>query len=170
MKKYLAPLLVQFVMLCCLAACTTGDRGTVAPTPQPAPTRATMETSKPSEDWQIELSMSGGFAGVRRSATLSSNGQMIAKDLKINKQVTVQIPEKDLTQISGLVRQAQPAPPTDQLSNCRDCFHYEFTLKRGKQQFSVQADDTTLESSGMGPLINQLADLQEKALAGKLNP
>ena len=131
---------------------------------------ATIEP-KTSKGWQIKFTMSGGFAGLRRSIELFNSGQMIATDQKTNKQINVQVPEAEMEKISFWVIHAQPALPVPRRSNCKDCFEYEMTIYReGGEILSFWFNDITLEKNELAPLINTLAHLQEKALSGQLTP
>jgi len=153
------------LVLNALTACSVSN----APSP-PAPTITPVIEPRMSEQWRIEFNMSGGFAGIMRSAELSNTGQLTVTDEKAKKRVTAQVPEAELMEIASLITQIQPAQPGSILSNCRDCFRYRITIRRDGEQFFFQCDDTTLDKSGLAPLINTLAHLLDRALSGQLKP
>lgn len=119
------------------------------------------------EKWQILLALSGGFAGLRSTMELSSTGSMTVIEQKSARQVVSLVPDKELAEIALLAKNVNSLQPSGRLPNCRDCFQYDFTVRMNGQQFSVQLNDLSLPGSGIGPLINILVNLQERALAGE---
>jgi hypothetical protein len=61
-----------------LAACTP-----LVPSPTPLPPPTTIATSA-AEHWQIQLHVSGGIAGIRRTINVSGDGQLTVVDEKIH--------------------------------------------------------------------------------------
>ncbi len=160
--QYLA---IGALVLFLLTACSA-QSATPPSVPSATATRERQELGQ----WRIRLSISGGFAGLRRSAELSSTGELTVTDQKRNKKVTVQVPQAEMERISSWVLQARPTQPQPRLSNCRDCFEYELTILRDGEILSFWFNDVTLEDAELAPLVNTLARLQEQALSGQLNP
>jgi hypothetical protein len=134
---------------------------------QPSPT-ASSQSKEPG--WQIRLDTSGGFAGVHRTLNLSNDGKLTAVDAKLARQVVAQAPENELRNIESQLDKITPIQATGRLPTCPDCYEYALDVHFRGQLYSTRLNDRTLPGSGLQALVNALVDLQERALAGKLNP
>ncbi len=134
---------------------------TSTPLPSPSPSQG----HNTSMSWQISFVMSGGFAGVIRSVELSDDGLLRATDERTGRRSEVQISAADLAAISAWVAQVQPMPSLPRFSDCRDCLHYDITIRRGSETLTAELTDLNLDQSALSLLINKLAALQETALS-----
>jgi hypothetical protein len=122
-----------------------------------------------SESWKIEYQVSGGFAGVRRQMELSSDGKLIATDLKRGKSIERQASPEQLTQITSILakidfggrKEARPRV----LDRCADCFQHAVAVHINKQRHSLHFDDVSLRGSPYAALIGFLSSLLNQCLS-----
>ena len=141
------------------------DTLSLEPKLTPTSTRA---ISQSSQNWHIDLALSGGFAGYQRTLDLASSGELTVTNHRISKQITARAPQKDLEEITALVDKAQSYQPTKPMQTCSDCFLYTLDIRRDGQTLSVRVDDSVLVESGFEPLMSILTRLMDQALSGKL--
>ena len=132
----------------------------------PAPVEAPLATPgvPVQANWTIRFTQSGGIMGMMREMEITSDGNLKVTDDRTGKTVTGQLTAGELAQLSTLMgglAYDRPSGPT----SCADCFNYtvEIGSDTGKT-FTAQADDTTLEASGLSPLAGYLRTLMENAL------
>ena len=154
----------------CLFAALAGCAAPELSAPTPSPTIQEFAARPVRQPWQIEFVQSGGIAGVMRSLSLFSAGQLEAWDRKVNKRVTAQLPEKEVAEIESLLAGAQSYRPTGRPPQCADCFQYDLTAQWRGERFDIRLNDRNLPGSSVEPLFNALVKLQERALAGQLKP
>ncbi len=151
-------LLLAFV----LAAC--GPAVIVPPDALPLPSPSGPVAS-PADSWHASLDQSGGFAGVQLHVEVSSDGRLTAEDQRSGKKLTKDLDPGTLARLSPLIASVvASSPQAPQRSNCADCFLYDLQVTSGDHSVHVQADDTTLASSGAQELISLLQQLRDGAL------
>lgn len=128
-----------------------------SPEETPVPTLA--------DTWSVQLTQSGGFAGVHRVVTVNSDGQVVAVDERADHTGTLQLTPGQLDRLADQVLAAMTMKPARLSSNCADCFIYDLEIRTDGTTFSVQLDDVTLPDSGLEPLVMSLRDLMEQALS-----
>ncbi|MCL4396207.1 MAG: hypothetical protein M1482_15630 [Chloroflexi bacterium] len=163
------------VALALLTACSPALLPPSPATPHPSPmptklpaTSAPQPSAASGQNWEINLSVSGGFAGVTRSLQVNSTGQLTANDAQSRKQVTAQLPAADLSELADLVSHLQPPHAASLPSGCADCFNYDVTVTVGERLLEFRGDDVTLQGSGWQDLVGRLTALEQDALSGKL--
>ncbi len=114
------------------------------------------------DDWSATLTQSGGIAGISRSLRVASDGAYQIADGKGDVSKTGTLTEAQLAELTQLISTLQFAAPKSK-SNCADCFNYAVTLESGGQKMIVQTDDTTLDDSGIKPLVLFLRGILDSA-------
>jgi len=139
-----------------------------------SPTTPTEDTTTPDtaenpEDiaWVTELNLSGGFAGVQKSIEISSTGEVIILDEKINERIEMELPQADLEIISQLVENILNLPKISEPepSTCADCFLYVVDIMAEELHVHATFDDLNLIESDFEPLIGELSRLLNDAFA-----
>lgn len=114
--------------------------------------------------WAVELFVSGGLAGVRRSINVSSSGDAIVKDEKKSKHINLELPAADVETLSKFVADIEHLPNVSESSACVDCFQYEVDILVQDSHFHALYDDETLKQSGIKPFVFELVKLMNTAL------
>ena len=125
-------------------------------------------TSDPcsAQDWSIDFTRSGGFAGRTRSLHLLSSGALTASEPEQNLEVRSEVSSDDLAHIGQLLHQACPFPAASEApQSCADCFSYSLQVEMGGQTYLAQATDMNL--GGLSPLMGALNSLLDAALTGQ---
>ena len=121
--------------------------------------------------WEIDYEVSGGFAGIQRKMNLSSDGKLIATDLKHKRTVEQQISEEQLTRITNMlttINCQQVSDVRSKLSDrCADCFLHSLTLTIDDQQHTTSHNDISLRHSPYTSFIGLLSSLLDAALVNK---
>jgi hypothetical protein len=163
---------VGLLLSLALAASAAPARTEIAPTATaPAPTAgapeptlpgaATPEPDLPDCDvevpWQIELSLTGGLAGVQRRLLLDDSGRYLAEDLRQERraegEATAEFMQKIRQQLP-LVCAETGAP---RLPACADCFIYSLHVRLDGTEFRAEFNDVSLGESPMAELVGPLA-------------
>ncbi len=147
-----------------LTACSIPQ---LSPTVTPVPSKTATIAA---ENWQIQLRVSGGFAGIRRVLDVASTGQLTAVDEKTSRQISAQVPAKELSEINALLKTIQSYQLPSRPPPCPDCFNYALNVRLDGKPISVEFNDQNLSASGWAPLVGLLSDLLQRALDGKLKP
>jgi hypothetical protein len=155
-------LLAQIVGLSLLLA-SCGGVGQKPPSSSAKPANLFQATT-----WRIDFQLSGGFAGLDRTLTLSNTGQLTAEDRSQRSRVATQATPQELDQIAALVARIKslPAIPRGD-SRCRDCLSYNIAIDVDGERFSALLDDTTLPGSGLEELARALSALLNRSLSTK---
>jgi hypothetical protein len=120
------------------------------------------------EAWRVDLHVSGGFAGVDRALTISSNGDLSAEDRRQSARVTAKATAAELDQIAPLVVRIKSISDTPRVDGkCRDCLSYNLTIEVDGERFSALLDDTTLPGSGLSELASALSALLNRTFSTK---
>jgi hypothetical protein len=133
-------------------------------TPAPAAEPITTTGLPRQETWTIRFTQSGGIMGMTREMEIHSDGQLKAADDRTGREAASQLTEAELTRLQNLVNNlaynAKSGP-----TSCADCFNYTLEISSGSgKPFTAQADDVSLEASGLSPLVEYLRTLMERAL------
>jgi hypothetical protein len=147
MKRLLTriPLLIAMFMFAC------ADTATAEPLP-------TLENT-----WTVEMTHSGGIAGISHSIQVSSDGAFVVSDDYANVKNEGQLSAKDLADLKQLVASTRYVEVPQQ-TGCADCFIYDIAIASTGKPFKAHVDDITLEDSGLGPLIMELHTIMEREL------
>ncbi len=136
----------------------------VIPSPEvestPEITAAPEDTSA---SWVIELFVSGGFAGVRRSIRVSSTGETLLIDEGTNRRVDSTLSQADLVKLSQLLNEIQQFEPGSGAA-CSDCFQYNLNVLIGDVHSQVALTDEDLFTSELQPLVSELVRLLNEGL------
>ena len=114
--------------------------------------------------WEVELYVTGGFAGVRKNIRISSSGEMVVRDEEKNKPIALNVQQTDLERVSKFVKAIERLPQVSKSSSCVDCFQYELDILIEDSHFHASYDDENLNQSGLKPLIFELVRIMDSAL------
>ncbi len=128
-------------------------------TPQPLPS--------PQPDWTLQLTQSGGFAGVQLWVQVTSAGRLSAADQRSGRHVQQTISGNTVAQLGRLAGALASFPSAPRPSACADCFVYTLIVTYGDRTTQIQADDATLTDSGSRELVTLLQSLRDTALASQ---
>ena len=143
-----------WILALLLAGCAPFSRLPDAADPLPSP----------SGDWTLKFTQSGGFAGVKLIAQVSSDGRLTAEDQRSGRSVSQTLPPEAVAQIAAQVPHVMQGTRVRPNSGCADCFLYRLEFTSGGQTVSLEADDTTLSDSGAAELVKLLQQLRDQAL------
>lgn len=135
---------------------------------QVPPPKATPEGTEACADpvsWQVTFGLSGGFAGMSRSLTVSSTGELTARDDADTLDVTRQASSDELAQIRGLLVAACPFETAGRPGLCADCFTYSLDVTMDGQRFVALTNDVSLPESGLLSLVETLRLTLDEALS-----
>lgn len=118
-----------------------------------------------SGEWSITLIQSGGIAGLQRTLTVTSDGQVTALEMRSDRSGSLQLSPGELAALEQLVAASSFVRPTRTDSGCADCFLYDLQIQSPAGSVGFQLDDVTLPDSGLQPLVAYLVDLMDQALA-----
>lgn len=168
-KKFLNSLTLPFSLLFCMAflftSCNTLPDSSPPGDDQPNQTATANEVATQMGDsWQINMQISGGVAGVRRSIVVNSLGEATASDAKKNQTVSSQLSEDELGKLFGLIKDL-PEEWVMVNKDCKDCFEYALDITRGAKEFSANLNDLELVDTDLDPLINALLVIQNQLLS-----
>lgn len=123
--------------------------------------KSEMNDSEPG--WRIEMLVTGGFAGIRRSIQVASTGEVVVRDLDSNKLVDLELDQSDLESIGTQVISITQLPSAENQS-CNDCFIYELDITLEGKQLSSSFNDEDLFNSDIVSLVNELMGIINSAL------
>jgi len=118
--------------------------------------------------WEIRFGVTGGFAGVSQSLTLSSNGEFKAVDEGAATEVSGEAPPADLQSVREALAGSCPPWAVGRPPACADCFIYSVRLEWNEERFEVELNDVSLPTSAQATLVGALGHLLDQALAGLL--
>ncbi len=151
--------LVRVLVLSLVFASACAAARPNSPPPEPLPS--------PQSTWTLQLTQSGGFAGVRFWVEVTSAGQLTAKDQRSGRTAIETLPPDSLAQLRQLVEQVAISKSVKPSTSCADCFVYDLVLTSESGTRQMEADDITLGSSGAQALIVYLRSLRDSALASQ---
>ncbi|MCE7859264.1 MAG: hypothetical protein DYG86_05700 [Chloroflexi bacterium CFX2] len=115
------------------------------------------------EDWSVKMTLSGGFAGLRRNIRVYSDGNYTVADEKVNHTINGTLTENQLKQLEGMISTVEFTAPKIP-SVCADCFNYDVEIVSGSRKLLFSVDDMSLNDSGVGDLVEFLRGLMDAAL------
>lgn len=121
----------------------------------------------PSSTWTLQLSQSGGIAGVQLALEITSAGQLTATDNRSGRTATETLPPSSLSKLRSLIDATTISQASVGHSSCADCFVYLLTFRSDAGTQTMQVDDVSLAASGAQELITFLRSLRDSALASK---
>lgn len=156
-------MVARIVGLTLLVACCSSATRT-------PPVRSANESSNfpQATTWKIDFQLSGGFAGLDRTLTVSSNGQLSAEDRRPGTRVTAQATQAELADLSRLVTAVKSLGEIRRSdSRCRDCLSYNIVVEIDGQRVAALLDDTTVPGSGLEELTRVLSALVNRVLSAR---
>ena len=128
----------------------------------------TSDTTSPSANWSVKLTLSGGFAGLNRSISLNQDGQAIYIDKRAKSRVEKQVTKADLQTVAKLVKILSPSDETVRgPSQCRDCINYVLAASYDGTHIRRAVDTITVQDSDAKDLIKKLTILASEVLEQK---
>jgi len=149
----------QLAVLILLSACVPV---TPAPTPllTPLATPAANLFCAQPKSWKIDFQRTGGFAGWSQALSISSNGEILATDLRRDQKYTAIASSQTLQSLIGKLAEACPFEAVRPQSVCADCFEYTLSIEMDGVQYSVKATDADM-SENLRPLIEELTAITQ---------
>lgn len=114
--------------------------------------------------WTAELLLTGGFAGVERSISLSSSGQATITDLEKNARTELQLPAEKMKELTSLLIDAGKFEEYPLSNDCVDCFNYAMVITLCDSTSRLTFDDVTIHQSGLKPFIFELMNIMFDAV------
>ncbi len=155
-KYWLRPVFAGLMLIMLLGACAAatpqGDSGQEGTTGEP---------------WSVRLLVTGGFAGVWRSADIDHYGNLTIVDRRRGAHVKATIADPALRQIGMQVRSSVAGPyhrQDRQHSDCRDCFNYTLEVTKGARTSVREYNNVAAPTSRDGPLIQELLTIMQRHL------
>jgi hypothetical protein len=115
--------------------------------------------------WEVELTVSGGFAGVERKLEVESSGRYQVEDRQIGEKVEGVLPQEALTQIEADLPAVCLAGDAGRPPACADCFQYSLEVTSAGAVYRVGLNDLSLPDSPAAPLVGDLLHLMSETLA-----
>jgi len=122
------------------------------------------ETESQNSNWQVELSITGGFAGVQKRIKISSTGEVSISDENNNLQAQEQLSKEEIDKLSKLVNEIKGLPVMSNPPTCADCFQYDLNVNVDGTQIQATVNDLNLQTSGIAPLVNELVNMLTNAV------
>ena len=120
--------------------------------------------STPGGNWSVQLTQTGGFAGVQLYIQVSSDGMLTAEDKRSGRRVSSPVSPERMAELSRLLGQVKAPTAKRPPSVCADCFVYDLEIASGSGLVRIQADDMDLSASGAQALIQLLGQMRDQAL------
>jgi len=152
----------------CVLAMAFAACGTAGGSPNSASAVTSLSGGNQAAMWRIRFTQSGGFAGLQRELDVTNAGEVIARDVRRNREVKVRLDDAEVARLSALLAQAPPdAAATSALasSQCRDCLEYGVDATADGQRIAAHLIDTELDASGFRPLVTALVEILTRSLA-----
>jgi len=149
-----------------LAACTTAPMGQPTPLATTAPALATAPSSRATPQasscdvngtWDVELSVSGGFAGVERSLHVDDQGAYVAEDAQLASKEEGVLSADEMEQLLGLLPSVCEPYEATRPPSCADCFNYSLQATLQDAAYAFVLNDVSLAEAPVGPLVGWLS-------------
>lgn len=144
MRRVLRPMLIAGVAGI-LTACSqpSAQGGSDA-----GPLRAAQAAEAGIRPWEVDLQLSGGFAGMMKQLRISHDGRLVAENLKRRTRVEKLLSPGELRDLDRMIAESRPAPaavPQGALGRrCADCINYRLTVT-GMGERSPLSEKGTIE-------------------------
>jgi len=122
------------------------------------------ENESQNRNWEVELSITGGFAGVQKRIKISSGGEVSISDENNNLQAQEQLSKEEIDRFSKLVDEIKGLQVMSNPPECADCFQYDLNVKVDGTHFQATVNDLNLQNSGVAPLVNELVNMLTNAV------
>jgi hypothetical protein len=115
------------------------------------------------DDWSVNMTLSGGIAGLMRTIEVKADGRYTVADQRAGNTASGELTEDELARLEEMLSTLEFSTSKNP-SACADCFVYDIEIISGGQKMIVNADDVTLGDSGVGPLAQFLRGIMDSAL------
>lgn len=156
-RSSIKTILLFILAMLLAAACTTAEVGVAA-------------ASSTTDTWSVRLSISGGFAGVRRQIEVDYSGRLLVQDQKLKKKVAGSLDSSELEKLAVLVRSAAAKPASTgkpRHADCFDCYRYTMILKTGDKETKSQINGLQDLDAGKNQLVQHLLSIMRQRLSSK---
>jgi hypothetical protein len=152
--------LIHLAIFCTLLLSACAAAPTTAPLPENTntPEPATGNLPALNGSWTITMTHSGGIMGLQRSVNIDSSGAYTVQDSRGEQAFTGQLSDEELANLIQVANSTEYSA-SGRPHGCADCFVYNIEINGDGGRFSAQVDDTSLEESGLTPLIIALRDI-----------
>lgn len=118
--------------------------------------------------WEVHMVVSGGIAGVSQTLIATSDGELIARDLKRGASVERRADEQTAQNIARALNTLKEEPPRAAPfpGRCRDCFNYEIQAVLDGERRYLRLSSERLEDSPYRELVRILAETLRRTLPG----
>lgn len=131
-----------------------------------APIPSALPACEPPSEWQATLALSGGFAGVARSITVSRAGDVTARDERSGANSSDDLSGMEIAALESWLCAALEAPAPGRPGPCADCFGYSLEITAaGYGNYSRTWNDLTLRDDPAAPFVQALLKLLDSLLA-----
>jgi hypothetical protein len=119
----------------------------------------------PPSDWEVSLSIGGGFAGVARSATIDSRGAVNATDKRTGQSAESTLPTEQVESIGSMLCAALSSPGFVRPPPCADCFSYTLEISTaGSEPRRFLWNDISLNDDPAASLVQALRLILDELL------
>jgi hypothetical protein len=115
------------------------------------------------DEWSVNMTLSGGIAGLMRSIEVKADGSYTVTDERTGNTASGELTEDELAELEEIISTLEFSTSRNP-SACADCFVYDIEILSGGQKMIVNSDDTTLDDSGVGTLAQFLRGIMDSAL------
>jgi len=120
--------------------------------------------------WAVELHVTGGFAGMRRSIYIGNNAKVIVKDARRKLYIERILTQTQLDEVAALLPQEQGKQQAPRgFNKCRDCFNYRLAYRNKGQSGRIKANDMSLAKTKDKALIHKLMAIQNQIIRSHVN-
>ncbi len=152
-RASLSPCLVLLLLAACTGAPMARPSAT-APSSKATPQPASCDVGG---TWDVELTVTGGFAGVERRIQVDDQGAYEAEDAQQAAKEEGMLSADEMEQLLGLLPSVCEPYEAARPPSCADCFNYalEATLEGSGYEFIL--NDLSLPDAPVGPLVGWLS-------------
>jgi len=149
-----------------LAACSAAPMGqptalatTALASASPPSSRLTPQTSScdVSDTWDVELTVTGGFAGVDRRLEVGDLGAYEAEDAQTASREEGVLSADETEQLLELLPSVCEPNDAARLPSCADCFNYSLQATLQGSPYELVLNDLNLPEAPVGPLVGWLS-------------
>lgn len=116
------------------------------------------------EPWTIELTISGGLAGIEHKLEVDSSGAYEAEDLQSGAKVDGTLPAATVAELEALLPPLCQEPAGSRPPSCADCFTYRLEVTAGDFVYQATMNDLSLPDSTAAPLVAALNQILSTTL------
>jgi hypothetical protein len=153
----------RLLTLAALCSCQLACSSVAGTSPSAAPSADTAAA------WQLNLSVTGGFAGLSQRFTVAADGRtLVVADAKRGGETPVPLTEPEQQELRRSVVERAALPDVDLRSaTCRDCYDFELTMTAGQtgKARRIHYDSATMDASPEASLIERVLAIGRSGLA-----